>query len=207
MNGRICESKLTYMKHTRHTPTVIRNRIIDHVTVRAGDLIHNEKNPRVHDENQEQVLRALYEEVGFARSLTGYRTAAGPIKLIDGHLRASLDPEQMLEVEILDVTEEEADKLLLSLDPLTALASYDMKLLDALGEDVTTESDALMNLWAMTGRAKTITEEALKKTKPKVEQKLIDQYLVICTCTDEIQQRDVLRFLKQKGLEAKAVMT
>ena len=38
--------------------------------------------------------------------------------LIDGHLRAETAPDMMVPVLVLDVTEEEADKLLLTLDPL-----------------------------------------------------------------------------------------
>jgi len=65
---------------------------------------------------------AVYDEVGFARSLLAYELPDGRLKLIDGHLRRDLDPNMEVEVEILDVTEEEARTLLLSIDPLAALA-------------------------------------------------------------------------------------
>jgi len=41
---------------------------------------------------------------------------------VGGHLRRDLDPDMEVDVEILDVNEEEARKLLLSIDPLAALA-------------------------------------------------------------------------------------
>jgi hypothetical protein len=44
------------------------------------------------------------------------------LKLIDGHLRRDLDPDMEVEVEVLDVNEDEARALLLSIDPLAALA-------------------------------------------------------------------------------------
>ena len=65
----------------------IRNRIIDHVTVRAGDLVPHPLNFRKHPERQREALKASYDEVGFARSVLGYKLPDGRIQLIDGHLR------------------------------------------------------------------------------------------------------------------------
>src|SRR5271163_4510278 len=100
----------------------IRNRIKSHRRVRAGDLVPHEFNFRAHPDVQKTALRALYEEVGFARSLLAYELPDGRLKLIDGHLRRDLDPDLEVEVEILDVNDAEARALLLSIDPLAALA-------------------------------------------------------------------------------------
>src|ERR1700724_2410234 len=100
----------------------IRNRIKEHRRVRAGDLVPHEWNFRLHPDVQKAALEALYRDVGFARSLLAYELPDGRLKLIDGHLRRDLDPDMEVEVEILDVTEEEARTLLLSIDPLAALA-------------------------------------------------------------------------------------
>src|SRR5262249_15271700 len=102
-----------------------RHRIKGHRRVRAGDLVPHELHPRRHPEAQRAALAALYEEIGFARSLLAYELPDGRLKLIDGHLRQSLDPDLEVEVEVLDVNDEEARKLLLSLDPLVLLAEYD----------------------------------------------------------------------------------
>jgi hypothetical protein len=100
----------------------IRNRIKAHRRVRAGDLVPHEFNFRTHPEGQSAALEALYRAVGFARSLLAYETPDGRLKLIDGHLRRDMDPEMEVEVEVLDVSEEEARTLQLSIDPLAALA-------------------------------------------------------------------------------------
>ena len=100
----------------------IRNRIKGHRRVRAGDLVPHEFNYRLHGDVQRHALQALYREVGFARSLLAYKLPDGRLKLIDGHLRRDLDPDMAVEVEVLDVTEEEARTLLLSIDPLASLA-------------------------------------------------------------------------------------
>src|SRR5438093_12252034 len=100
----------------------IRNRIKGHRRVRAGELVPHEWNFRLHPEVQKSALEAIYREVGFARSLLAYEVPDGRLKLIDGHLRRDLDPDMEVDVEILDVNEEEARALLLSIDPLAALA-------------------------------------------------------------------------------------
>ena len=100
--------------------TTPRFRITGHRRVRAGDLVPHELNPRTHSEAQRAALAALYREIGFARSLLAYEMPDGRLKLIDGHLRRDLDPNMEVDVEILDVTDEEARALLLSIDPLAA---------------------------------------------------------------------------------------
>src|SRR6516162_7477896 len=115
-------------------PDPIRNRIKAHRRVRAGDLLPHEWNFRLHPEMQKAALQALYQEVGFARSLLAYELPDGRLKLIDGHLRRDLDPDMEVDVEVLDVTEEEARVLLLSIDPLAALAEEQEQLRERLLE-------------------------------------------------------------------------
>src|SRR5713101_5755478 len=112
----------------------IRNRIKGHRRVRAGDLIPHELNFRLHPDLQKSALEALYREVGFARSLLAYELPDGRLKLLDGHLRRDLDPDMEVEVEVLDVTDDEARTLLVSLDPLAALAETQTQLRDRLRE-------------------------------------------------------------------------
>src|SRR5215831_14928587 len=108
----------------------MRNRILRHVRVRAGDLVPHENNPRIHTNVQRRALEQLYEEIGFARSLLAYPLADGRLKLIDGHLRASMTPDEELDVEVLDVNDAEARTLLLAIDPLAQIAGYNPELLD-----------------------------------------------------------------------------
>src|SRR5437763_14370771 len=115
-------------------PDPVRNRIKAHRRVRAGDLVPHEWNFRTHPGLQRAALQALYREVGFARSLLAFELPDGRLKLIDGHLRRDLDPDMEVEVEILDVTEDEARTLLLSIDPLAALAVEQQELHDRLLE-------------------------------------------------------------------------
>src|SRR5271165_4628141 len=125
----------------------IHNRIKGHRRIRAGDLVPHEWNFRTHPELQRRALLAVYDEVGFARSLLAYELPDGRLKLIDGHLRRDLDPDMEVEVEILDVTEAEARTLLLSIDPLAALADNQEQLQKRLLELTPTISPDLRDLW------------------------------------------------------------
>jgi hypothetical protein len=63
--------------------------------------------------------------------------------LIDGHLRAETLGVGEVPVIVLDVTEAEADTLLLFMDPLASMAKADAKLLDELLRSVQTSSQPL----------------------------------------------------------------
>jgi len=123
----------------------IKDRIKKLARVRAGDLIPNERNWRTHSKAQKEALQGVLAEVGYADALIVYETDAG-LKLIDGHLRAETTPDTLVPVLILDVNEDEANKLLLTLDPLAAMAGTDAQLLDSLLRDVQTGSEALASM-------------------------------------------------------------
>src|SRR5205085_2417058 len=125
----------------------VRNRIKGHRRVRAGDLVPHEWNYRLHPDEQKGALAALYREVGFARSLLVYELPDGRLKLIDGHLRREMDPDMEVEVEILDVNEEEARELLLSIDPLVQLGQVQEQLYDRLRQTTPTAEPELQGLW------------------------------------------------------------
>src|SRR3954469_2689214 len=125
----------------------IRNRIKSHRRVRAGDLVPHEFNFRTHPDMQRAALEALYREVGFARSLLAYELPDGRLKLIDGHLRRDIDPDMEVDVEVLDVSDEEARTLLLSIDPLVELAQVQAQLYDRLRQTTPVRQPDLEALW------------------------------------------------------------
>jgi hypothetical protein len=180
----------------------MRNRIVRHVRVRAGDLVPHELNPRVHSDAQRRALALLYEEIGFARSLLAYPLADGRLKLIDGHLRASMTPDEMLDVEVLDVNEAEARALLLAIDPLAQLAGYEADTLDKLREIVEADSAAIKSLWSTLQDAAARTKRAMEKPG----EELPPQFYVLIECADEEEQRDLLKRFQDEGLKCQAKM-
>jgi hypothetical protein len=188
-------------------PQAVRNRIKAHVRVRAGDLVPHELNPRVHPQVQRQALAALYQEVGFARSLLAYELPDGRLKLIDGHLRREMDPNMLVDVEVLDVDDAEARALLLSIDPLAQLADHDQAVLERLRGLAQTASEALANLWGAVGRGSAAVQETLEKTRLPRPAVVPEQFLILVECPDEATQTALLARFQQEGLSCKALVS
>ncbi len=128
----------------------IRDRIRELRRVPAKELLPNPRNYRRHPREQASALQGILAEVGYADALLARETPDG-LMLIDGHLRAETTPDQDVPVLVLDVTEAEAEKILLTLDPLAGLATVDKENLRSLMDSVKFSSDelaaALRPLW------------------------------------------------------------
>ena len=181
----------------------IRNRIKAHRRIRAGELVPHEFNYRMHGADQRAALAALYEQIGFARSLLAYELPDGRLKLIDGHLRRDMDPDMEVEVEVLDVTEDEARTLLLSIDPLAALAEDQEQLRQRLQEIVPEVPDDLRLAWE--AAARTVIDQAPAARLKQLE--LSEQYAVLIPCRDEAHQVELLRRFQGEGIECKALVS
>jgi ParB-like chromosome segregation protein Spo0J len=103
----------------------IRDRIKELRRVKANELRPNPRNWRTHPAAQQEALRGVLAEVGYADALLARELEDGTLELVDGHLRAETTPEALVPVLVLDVTQEEADKILLTLDPLAGLAGVE----------------------------------------------------------------------------------
>ncbi len=126
----------------------IRNRVKELRLVKAADLRPNPRNWRLHPVAQQDALRGILSEVGYAGALLAREAEDGGLVLIDGHLRAETTPDMNVPVLVLDVNEAEADKLLATLDPLGAMAECDSVKLDSLLRDIDTGSAGLQEMLA-----------------------------------------------------------
>ncbi len=181
----------------------IRNRTKAHRRVRAGDLAPHEWNFRTHPALQRSALAAQYREVGFARSLLAYELPDGRLKLIDGHLRRDLDPDLEVDVEVLDVNEEEARTLLLSIDPLAAVAETRAEIHERLLELTPTDAAELEAAWIASRQA---GERALEAAAAGSVPMGDEQFLVLIKCRDEREQVAWLERLGAEGVECKALV-
>jgi DNA modification methylase len=125
---------------------MIRDRIVDFRRVRAGDLVPCPKNWRIHGKEQRAALQGILSEIGYADAALARVLPDGRFGVIDGHLRQSLDPEQMIPTLVLDLTEAEADKLMLTLDPLAAMAEADKDALAKLLAEASAGSEAVQRM-------------------------------------------------------------
>ncbi|NBW18969.1 MAG: DNA modification methylase [Caulobacteraceae bacterium] len=121
-------------------------------------LIPYARNPRKNDQAVEQVAAAI-REFGFRVPIV----AKSDGLLVDGHLRAETTPDQEVPVLVLDIDEAEADKLLLSLDPLAALAETNAVALDQLLREVDTGSEGLQQMYADLAEAAELYQDDAKE--------------------------------------------
>jgi len=123
-----------------------RDRIREYRRIRSADLVANPLNWRQHPENQQNAMRGILEEVGIVDALLVRDRSDGTYDIIDGHLRASLMPEDEVPCLVLDVDEDEARKILLTFDPLGAMAEANAANLSELLKDAEFSEAALQEL-------------------------------------------------------------
>jgi DNA modification methylase len=124
----------------------IRDRVVELRRVRAKDLVPNPKNWRRHPRAQADALRAMLGEIGNADALLVRELQDGRLQLLDGHLRAETMPNEEVPVLVLDLDETEADRLLLTHDPLAGMAVADSERLNQLLESVRSDHPAVQAL-------------------------------------------------------------
>jgi hypothetical protein len=116
---------------------------------------------------------------------------------LDGHLRRDLDPDMEVDVEVLDVTEDEARKLLLTIDPLAALTLTQGQIQERLPEITPVDEAEFQELWAR-------ESQKLLAAEPGPERRVIaEQFLILVTCWDEEEQVAMVGRLMGKGLKYK----
>jgi DNA modification methylase len=193
----------------------IRNRIIEQRLVTPDEVAPNPRNWRTHPQSQRDAIRGILGQVGIAAPVIAYYSAraGNRLMLIDGHERMTVGVP--FPCAILDVDDAEADTLLATFDPITAMATANNEALDALLRDVTTDSPALTQMLAelaedagLYADTPTITEDDVPEppvdpiTKPGDLWILGDHRLL---CGDSTKAEDVERLMA--GTKADACIT
>lgn len=108
--------------YNNDTMIELRDRIIDLRRIDSAELQDNDGNWRTHPLAQREALAAVLDEVGIVNALIAYESERqGGLTLIDGHLRAN-EHAGVWPVLVLDLTDDEADVVLATLDPLAGMA-------------------------------------------------------------------------------------
>lgn len=128
----------------------VRDRVIGLRRVKSSDLRPNPRNWREHPDSQRSALRGLLGEVGIADCLIAFESkrAGGALTLIDGHLRRNEEPDIEWPVLVLDLNDDEADKVLSTLDPLAGMATTNVATLTELLDDIEARRPDVKNLLA-----------------------------------------------------------
>lgn len=180
----------------------IRDRIRELRRVKASQLRPHPKNWRTHPAAQQNALRGVLAEIGYADALVARELPDGSLELIDGHLRAETTPDAEVPVLVVDLDDDEAAKLLAVLDPLAGLAETNEEMLSELLGQVETESAALRELLdGMLRVPELAADGAVQEPPPEVE--LRDAYQVVIECRDEAEQQAVYERMTEEGYKCR----
>jgi len=133
------------------------NRIVGSGMSRAGDLLANEKNWRIHGKSQQDALSAVLGNVGWVaqiivnkRSDPSWGNKQGIETVVDGHLRVELALSQGEDTEVpvtyVDLSEQEEGLILASFDPIAAMAAADREQLGELLKGIESEDAAIKQM-------------------------------------------------------------
>jgi ParB-like nuclease family protein len=177
----------------------VRDRIKELRRVRASELRPNPRNWRVHPPEQQDALRGVLAEVGYADALLARELPDGSLMLVDGHLRAETTPEALVPVLVLDVDETEAHKILLTHDPLAAMATVSEEHVRSLLAEVQTENAAVRRMINSLPETPGLESTAQQPVETRPEMNIPDTYQVVVECQDEHDQQAVFERMRAEG--------
>jgi ParB-like chromosome segregation protein Spo0J len=182
----------------------IRDRIKGLRRIKASQLRPHPKNWRTHPQSQQDALRGMLAEIGYADALLARELADGTLELIDGHLRAETTPEMEVPVLIVDLDDQEAAKLLALHDPLAGLAEADSDLLADLLKHVETENDAVRALLdQMLTEPELPLDDQATGSGAAGEVDVPEAFQVVIECRDEDEQRTVYQRMTVEGFRCR----
>jgi ParB-like chromosome segregation protein Spo0J len=183
----------------------IRDRIKELRRVAASELRPNARNWRTHPDAQRDALRGLLAEVGYADALLARELDDGSLELIDGHLRAETTPDAVLPVLVLDVSADEADKILLTHDPLAAMAGVDQQRLEELLTSVEFISPQLEQLLDDLAQQAAHRDEAFGGSSDRPAVTIPQSWQVIVECASEEDQQAVYQRMREEGYRCRVL--
>jgi ParB-like nuclease domain len=178
----------------------IRDRIKELRRVPAAELRPNPRNWRTHSDAQRDALQGILAEVGYAGALLARELPDGSLELIDGHLRAETTPAMPVPVLVLDVNEDEANKILATHDPLAALAGTNKAALEKLLDDVQTESAAVQSLLDNLIPAAEVLDD---DPQPAPDASIPRLFQIVVECRDEKEQQAVYERLVREDVKCR----
>ena len=184
----------------------IRDRVKELRRVKASELRPSPFNWRSHSTEQLDALRGILAEVGFAGASLARELENGSLELIDGHARAEVSGDAIIPVLVLNVTEDEAKKILATFDPIGAMATADVEKLEALLQEVSSSNDAVNALLESVARdagIATVEDEP----QPAGQETIPEKYQILIEFEDEQTQATWLEKLTTEGLTCRSLIS
>lgn len=184
----------------------IRDRVKELRRVPASQLKPSPKNWRTHPREQADALRGVLAEIGFAGAALARELEDGSLILIDGHLRAETTGDMPIPVLVLDVNEEEANKLLATYDPISSMAHADAEKLETLLREVSSSNDAVNALLASVAQDAGIMPSE-EEPEPAGQEIIPEKYQILIEFEDEQTQSRWLEKLTTEGLACRSLIS
>ena len=176
-----------------------KSRIVGHGEENPSNLVANPKNWRTHPPAQEAAMRDVLDEIGWVQEvIVNKRTG----RLVDGHMRVSMAArraEDTVPVSYVDLSPEEEDKVLATLDPLGAMAKVDKEALANLKEGIDSDRAALSALL----EADTAVIEEYERPEYEISNELLESHNYVVLYFDNDLDWQVAR----EQLDIKTVKT
>lgn len=188
-----------------------RERVQKFERIRVGDILANDRNAKNHPKKQNDAVSQSLDTIGKAGTLMAYYSArnGGNLTLWDGHARQGLNQNEIWWVAITDLTDAEADQMLLTYDPIAAMAEWDKELLsqlldanDTLSGDLAALADNIAagsGLFGDTDYSKKNNEIDVKSLSDLVVLELrfsLDDYLFVKKALGENAEASIIKILK-----------
>jgi len=171
--------------------------------VPASSLIRNELNWRTHGEEQLAVLRGLMGQLGLIDVGLCF-IEDGQLVLIDGHARADELGDDPMGVVVLDLSREEANLALSTLDPVSAMAGMDRVKLDALLREVQSSDQAVTDMLASLAIDAGIIPK--EESVPAAVEPNPPAYQILIDFPSEAEQGEALTKLTELGYTCKSLI-
>ena len=185
---------------------LIKDRIVELKRIKGSQLRPNPKNWRTHSKEQQDAIKGILAEVGFAGACLVRQLEDGSYMLIDGHARTEVSGEAELPCLVLDVTEQEADKILATYDPLGAMAGKDAEKLDELLKSFEMDNEAAQAMLDELNSNNEILQLNAEGNASGQDQ-IPEQYQILIQCSNEREQAKLLEELNAKGINCRSLIS
>lgn len=183
----------------------IRDRIKELRRVPASELVPNPKNWRTHPQSQQDALRGILADVGYADALLVRELEDGRLELVDGHLRAETTPDSLVPVLVLDIDEQEADKILLTHDPIAAMAEADEKQIRELLQSCEFENPQVVEMLDQLQQEAEQTSLQFGDPSERPEVNIPESFQLVIECKSEADQEQLYERLRKEGFRCRVL--
>ena len=165
----------------------MRNLVRELRQVHARELHPDSRNFRTHPDGQKGALTKMIERIGYVNPILARETPEGLI-IIDGHLRHDILPDETIPVVVVDVTEAQAAELMMTLDPIAALASADSDALLALIEGAPEVDEIMLGELSQLADDTEVTQGEVEELPAELDpEPLVTRFAVVIPAGDRDQ--------------------